>query len=149
MLGVLFGGVFSDGLVRRGVSTGVARKTPVIVGLLGASSIMLANYISDINVVIAVMAVAFFCQGMSNMSWTLVSEMAPRELQGLTGGVFNFFANIPSIVTPIVIGLILANTGSFNGALVFVTVVDLIGVLSYIFVIGRVYRIQLKPSLGL
>jgi MFS-type transporter involved in bile tolerance (Atg22 family) len=75
--------------------------------------------------------------------------MAPRELQGLTGGVFNFFANVPSIVTPLVIGYILATTNSFNGALIFVTVVDLIGVLSYIFVIGRVYRIELKPRLGL
>jgi len=149
MLGVLFGGVFSDGLLRRGASVGVARKTPVILGLLGASTIMLANYISDINLVIAVLAIAFFCQGMSNMSWTLVTEMAPKELQGLTGGVFNFFANIPSIVTPLVIGFILAATNSFNGALVFVTVVDLIGVLSYIFIIGKVYRIELKPRLGL
>jgi MFS transporter, ACS family, D-galactonate transporter len=149
MLGVLFGGVFSDGLIRRGVSVGVARKTPVILGLLGASTIMVANYVADINLVIAVMAIAFFCQGMSNMSWTLVTEMAPRELQGLTGAVFNFFANVPSIVTPLVIGFILAATNSFNGALVFITAVDLIGVLSYIFVIGRVYRIQLKPSLGL
>jgi ACS family D-galactonate transporter-like MFS transporter len=110
---------------------------------------MLANYVSDINVVIAIMAVAFFCQGMSNMSWTLVSEMAPRELQGLTGAVFNVFANLPSFVTPLVIGYIIATTNSFNGALVFVTVVDLIGVLSYIFVIGKVYRIELKPRLGL
>jgi len=149
MLGVLFGGVFSDGLIRRGASVGVARKTPVILGLLGASTIMLANYINDINLVIAVMAIAFFCQGMSNMSWTLVTEMAPRELQGLTGGVFNFFANIPSIVTPLVIGFILAATNSFNGALIFITVVDLIGVLSYIFIIGKVYRIELKPALGL
>lgn len=151
MLGVLFGGVFSDGLIRRGVSVGVARKTPVILGLLGASTIMLANFAADINLVIAIMAVAFFCQGMSNMSWTLVTEMAPRELQGLTGGVFNFFANVPSIVTPLVIGFILAATNSFNGALIFITVVDLIGVLSYIFIIGPVYRIQLesKPVLGL
>jgi hypothetical protein len=54
-------------------------------------------------------------------------------------------------VTPIVIGLILAATNSFNGALVFITVVDLIGVLSYIFIIGKVYRIELKqkPLLGL
>jgi ACS family D-galactonate transporter-like MFS transporter len=153
MLGVLFGGVFSDGLIRRGLPVGVARKTPVILGLLGASTIMLANYVptSNINLVIGIMSVAFFCQGMSNMSWTLVTEMAPRELQGLTGGVFNFFANVPSIVTPLVIGFILAATNSFNGALIFVTVVDLIGVLSYIFVIGKVYRIELeqRPVLGL
>jgi len=154
MLGVLFGGWFSDGLVRRGLPVGAARKTPVILGLLGASTIMLANYVptSNINLVIGIMSIAFFCQGMSNMSWTLVTEMAPRELQGLTGGVFNVFANVPSIVTPIVIGIILASTnGDFSGALIFVTVVDLIGVLSYIFVIGKVYRIELerRPVLGL
>ncbi len=154
MLGVLFGGVFSDGLIRRGLPVGPARKTPVILGLLGASTIMLANFVptSNINLVIGIMSIAFFCQGMSNMSWTLVTEMAPRELQGLTGGVFNLFANIPSIVTPIVIGIILAATnGDFSGALIFITVVDLIGVLSYIFVIGKVYRIELerRPVLGL
>ena len=115
---------------------------------------MLANYVptSNINLVIAIMSIAFFCQGMSNMSWTLVTEMAPRELQGLTGAVFNVFANIPSIVTPLVIGFILAATnGDFSGALVFVSVVDLIGVLSYIFIIGKVYRIELeqRPVLGL
>jgi ACS family D-galactonate transporter-like MFS transporter len=143
MLGVLFGGVFSDWLLRVGVSTGKARKTPVIIGLLGASTIMLANYISDLGVVIAVMAIAFFCQGMSNMSWTLVTEMAPQELQGLTGAVFNFFANIPSFVTPLVIGFILAATNSFSGGLVFMSAVALVGALSYIFIVGKVYRIEL------
>ena len=54
-------------------------------------------------------------------------------------------------MTPLVIGFILAATNSFNGALIFITVVDLIGVLSYIFIIGKVYRIELeqKPILGL
>ncbi len=111
-----------------------------------ASTIVLANYVSDINLVIAIMAIAFFAQGMSNISWTLVSEMAPRELQGLAGGVFNFFANLGSIATPLVVGFILAATNSFNGALVFISTVTLVGALSYIFIVGRVYRIQLQRS---
>jgi len=116
-----------------------------------ASTIVLANYVSDINLVIAIMAIAFFAQGMSNISWTLVSEMAPRELQGLAGGVFNFFANLGSIVTPLAIGFILAATNSFSGGLVFMSAVALVGMLSYIFIVGKVYRIELKtqPVLGL
>jgi len=37
---------------------------------------------------------------------------------GLSGALFNTFGNIASITTPIVIGYIIQNTGSFNGALV-------------------------------
>lgn len=36
----------------------------------------------------------------------------------LTGGVLNMFGNSAGIVTPIVIGYIVAATGSFDGALI-------------------------------
>lgn len=64
-IGVLVGGFWSDKMVKRGVSIGFARKTPIILGLLGACSIILANYTSSIVLVIAVMSFAFFAQGMS------------------------------------------------------------------------------------
>jgi ACS family D-galactonate transporter-like MFS transporter len=116
-----------------------------------ASTIILANYISSIDLVIAVMSIAFFGQGITGIAWTLVSDTAPRELLGLAGGVFNFFANLGSILTPLVIGFVLAATGSFNGALFYIGGLALLGALCYIFVIGRVYRIELKqrPVLGL
>jgi hypothetical protein len=114
-IGVLIGGALSDWLHRRGFSVGTARKVPIIAGLLLASTIVLANYASSINLVIAIMSVAFFAQGMSAISWTLVSDTAPKELMGLAGGVFNFAANLGSIVTPLVIGFVLAATNSFNG----------------------------------
>jgi MFS transporter, ACS family, D-galactonate transporter len=145
-IGVLIGGALSDWLHRRGFSVGTARKIPIIAGLLLASTIVLANYSSSINLVIAIMSIAFLGQGMSAISWTLVSDIAPKELLGLAGGVFNFAGNLGSIATPLAIGFILAATNSFNGGLVFISVVTLIGALSYIFVVGRVYRIELQPG---
>ena len=50
------------------------------------------------------MSVAFFGQGMTNLGWTVISDVAPKELIGLTAGIFNFSANLAGIVTPLVIG---------------------------------------------
>ncbi|STL79834.1 glucarate transporter [Escherichia coli] len=60
------------------------------------------------------------------------ADTAPKEISGLSGGLFNMFGNISGIVTPIAIGYIVGTTGSFNGALIYVGVHALIAVLSYL-----------------
>ncbi|ARK46239.1 MFS transporter [Burkholderia pseudomallei] len=142
-VGVMFGGIFSDWLLRRGKSANVARKLPIIAGLLLASTIVLANYVKSNEAVIAIMSVAFFAQGMAALGWTLVSDIAPEGLLGVTGGIFNLAANLAGIVTPLVVGFVVAATGSFFGALAFIAVIALIGALSYIFVVGDIERIVL------
>jgi len=140
--GVLLGGYFSDILLRRTGSANVARKLPIVAGLLLAATIIAANYVDDNAIVIAIMSIAFFGQGMVNLGWTLISDVAPRQLVGLTGGLFNLCANLAGIVTPIVVGLIVGQTGSFYGALAFIGTLALIGAASYVFVIGDVKRIE-------
>ncbi|MBV8259735.1 MAG: MFS transporter [Paraburkholderia sp.] len=142
-VGVMFGGTFSDWMLRRGVSANVARKLPIIAGLLLASSIILANFVESNMAVIAILSVAFFAQGMAALGWTLVSDIAPAGMLGLTGGIFNFAANLAGIVTPLVVGLIVGATGSFVWALVFIGVIALIGAASYIFIVGDIKRIEL------
>ena len=51
------------------------------------------------------MSIAFFGQGMTNLGWTVISDIAPKKLIGLTSGIFNFSANLAGIVTPLVIGI--------------------------------------------
>ncbi|MDE1182689.1 MFS transporter [Paraburkholderia sp.] len=142
-VGVMFGGTFSDWLLRRGVSANVARKLPIITGLLLASTIILANYVESNVTVIVILSIAFFAQGMAALGWTLVSDIAPEGLLGVTGGIFNFAANVAGIVTPLVVGFIVAATGSFVGALVFIGAIALVGALSYIFIVGDIKRIEL------
>jgi ACS family D-galactonate transporter-like MFS transporter len=142
-VGVMFGGMFSDWLLRRGKSPNVARKLPIIAGLLLASTIILANFVESNVAVIAILSVAFFAQGMAALGWTLVSDIAPDGMLGLTGGIFNVAANLAGIITPLVIGVIVATTGSFVGALAFIGVIALIGAASYIFIVGDIKRIVL------
>jgi ACS family D-galactonate transporter-like MFS transporter len=142
-VGVLFGGWWSDTMLRRGKSANVARKAPIITGLLLASTIITANFVESNAAVIAILSLAFFAQGMAALGWTLVSDIAPKGMLGLTGGIFNLAANLAGIVTPLVIGVIVAATGSFFYALAFVGTLALMGALAYIFVLGDVKRIDL------
>ena len=141
-VGVMFGGWLSDELLKRTGSANIARKLPIIAGLLGASTIISANYVDSDTAVIAILSVAFFAQGMTGLGWTLISDIAPKNLMGLTGGVFNFAANLAGIITPLVIGFIVAATGSFFYALAYVGAIAMIGALSYIFVLGDVKRME-------
>ena len=95
------------------------------------------------ELVIAILSLAFFGQGMVNLGWTLITDVAPRGLVGLTGGVFNLFANLAGIATPMVIGIIVGATGSFYYGLAYIAAVAILGVLSYVFVVGEVKRVEL------
>lgn len=141
-IGVLCSGFFSDWLIRRGYSVGLARKLPIISGLLISTTIIGANYVESTGLIIACMAVAFFGNGLASITWSLVSTVAPARLLGLTGGTFNFIGNLAAIATPIVIGF-LATGDSFAPAITYIACLALLGALSYILLVGKVERIEL------
>lgn len=140
-VGILSSGLLSDWMIKRGVSATVARKVPIVTGLLLSTAIVGANYVETPSMVILFMAIAFFGSGFSSITWVLVSSMAKKELLGLTGGMFNLMGNLSSICVPIVIGLIVRND-DFKPALVFMSAVGLLGALSYLFLVGRIERIR-------
>ncbi|GAB0116113.1 MFS transporter [Acidisoma sp. 7E03] len=139
--GILFAGFLSDWLLSR-TSLNVARKLPVIAGLLLAATIIAVNYVSNNQLVLAILSIAFFGQAMSSSGWAVLSEVAPKGLLGLVGGLFSFSANLSGIVVPIVIGFIVQATGSFVGALAFIGIVAAVGAISWIFVIGDIRRLD-------
>jgi ACS family D-galactonate transporter-like MFS transporter len=138
--GVLLSGFFSDQLVRHGASIGTARKTPVICGLFLSMSIVGANYVEHESLIMLFMTLAFFGNGLSSIGWTFVSALAPANMIGITGGMYNFIGNSSAIFVPIIIGF-LARGGSFESALVFVSACALVGLLSYLFLVRDLTRI--------
>ena len=147
-IGVLVGGFMSDTILKRTGSANLARKLPIVGGMLLASTIIVANYVPAGNnaAVIAVMSIAFFGQGMTNLGWTVVSDVAPKKLIGLTSGIFNFSANLAGIVTPLVIGIAFQMTGSFVGPLLYIGVVALVGAFSYSVILGDIHRLEVQTE---
>jgi ACS family glucarate transporter-like MFS transporter len=101
-----------------------------------------ANFSESNVVVIALMALAFFGKGLAAIGWAVLADTAPENMVGLSGGVFNGIGNIAGIVTPIVIGYVLASTGSFTNALWFVAAHGVLGILAYLGLAGRFERVR-------
>jgi MFS transporter, ACS family, D-galactonate transporter len=140
-VGVLLSGTLSDHLLRRGHSLTFARKAPIVTGLVLSMAIIGANFVSSPTLIILCMTLAFFGSGLGAISWSLVSSIAPPNLVGLASGAFNFVGTSMGIVVPLVIGF-LVRGGSFAPALVFIGGMSLLSLVSYLFVIGPVERIQ-------
>ncbi|MYM87843.1 MFS transporter [Rugamonas sp. FT82W] len=143
-LGGVLGGVISDRLIKSGKSLSVARKTPIVGGMLLAMSMIVCNYVDADWLVVLVMSLAFFGKGVGALGWAVVADTSPKEAGGMSGALFNTFGNTAGITTPIVIGYILQETGSFAGALVFVGANAAVTVLCYVLMVGEIKRFEFK-----
>ena len=143
-IGGVSSGFISDFILKRTNNLTIARKIPITIGLLLSSSIMLCNYVSTNTIVIILMSLAFFGKGFGSLGWTVISDTAPKKILGVTGGVFNGLGNLAGVVTPVIIGIILDSTGSFNGALIFVGAHAIIAVLSYWLIVGKIERLEIS-----
>ena len=144
--GGVLGGVLSDYILQKTGSLTAARKIPIVGGMLLSMSIIGCNYVDGQALVVGFMALAFFGKGIGALGWAVVSDTSPKQAGGVSGGLFNMFGNLSSITTPIIIGYIVAATGSFNGALVFVGLNALVAAIAYLFIVGEIKRVQLKAA---
>lgn len=138
--GVLVSGFLSDALLRGGFTLSSSRKIPVLTGIALSVLFVGARFVESPALIILFLAVAFFGTGMASITWSYVSALAPQRLIGLTGGVFNLFGGVSSIVIPIAIGY-LVQGGSFAPALALCSILAIIAALSYIFLVGRMDRV--------
>ncbi|WP_024481442.1 MFS transporter [Cellulophaga baltica] len=143
--GVLLSGFTSDFLIKRGYTVEIARKLPIICGMLLSTAIIGANYTEDTFLVILFLSIAFFGNGLASIAWVFISLMAPKKLIGLTGGAFNFIGGLAGIVVPVIIGY-LVKDGDFKPALFFIGAIALLGFISYTFIVGKVERIVSRPK---
>lgn len=141
--GGLVGGVISDRILKRSGSLDRARKMPLVLGMVLASSILGCVWLDNQAAVIAVMALAFFGKGVASLGWAVMADVAPKRLAGLSSGVFNMFGNAAGIVTPIVVGYIVGATGSFDLALLFVAAHCVLTILAFTVIVGPIRRLEI------
>ena len=145
-IGGVLGGYCSDRLLKRTGSLTIARKTPLLIGMLLATLIITCVYIEQQWLVVTVMAIAFFGKGIASLGWPVISDVSPKQLVGLTGGVFNMFGNCAGIVTPLVIGYLKQSSGTFDSALWFVGLHCLLTIFAYFVIVGPIQRLELQPD---
>jgi D-galactonate transporter len=131
--------VYSKGLL----SLTATRKLFLVIGLLMASCIGFAAFAES-----AVLAVVLLCIAKSGTTvaasqvWALPGDVAPKNMTSVVAGMQNSVSNMGGVVGPIITGFFVAAYGSFVPALLFSAVLIVIGILNYLFLLGKVKPLQ-------
>jgi MFS transporter, ACS family, D-galactonate transporter len=139
---LIVGGWLVDYLIKRGADANRVRKTVLIAGLVMGFAVIGAAYTKDINVAVAWITVAV--AGISfhaPVGWSIPGLIAPTNSTGQVGGIMNFLNNIAGFFAPTITGIIVARTGSFNIALITAGLILVVGIFSYVVILGRIDKI--------
>ncbi len=142
LAGGITGGLFSDAVLRRTGSLTLARGLPVFIGFSVAFAMVAANLTHAPWLVIGLMSVAFFGKGFAALGWTMISDIAPKNLIGTTGGIFNMVSGGAGVLTPVIMGYVVSITGTFNWAIIYVAAHCFVGMAAFALIIRRIERIE-------
>ena len=139
---LIVGGWLVDYLIKRGMDANRVRKTVLIAGLVLGFAVIGAAYTKDINVAVfwitvAVAGISFHAP----VGWSIPALIAPSNSTGQVGGIMNFLNNVAGFFAPTITGIIVARTASFNAALITAAVILIVGIFSYVVVLGRIEKI--------
>jgi ACS family D-galactonate transporter-like MFS transporter len=136
---VLVGGWLVDALIQRGYDANVVRQTVMVGGMVFGLAIFGAARAH--TPVVALIWISLALGGLAAaapVAWTVPSLISPRESVGTLASVVNFCGQIAAISAPIITGYIVSGTRSFAAAFVTATVILLLGIVGYVFLLGRI-----------
>ncbi|HJV03202.1 MAG TPA: MFS transporter [Burkholderiaceae bacterium] len=133
------GGWLIDHLISRGKDESLVRKGVLIVGMLLGLAVFGATQTTD--PVWAIVWISIALGGLASaapVGWSLPSLIAPKGGAGTIGGIMNFANNLMGAAAPIVTGMIVGATNSFANAFMVAGVILLVGIISFVFVLGKI-----------
>ena len=142
----LLSGWGSDALIQRGWDAGRVRKTVLVAGMtFGLGLLGAANAHTPLRALVWISVSIGGLAAAAPIGWSVPSMIAPRGSVGTVGGIVNFANQLSGIAAPIVTGYVVAATHSFVWAFRIAVVYLLVGVVSYLVLLGRIERVAEEP----
>lgn len=141
-------GYVADRAVQRGASLTRVRKTAIAGGLIGGSVIMFAARVPEAWMALTLLSAAYSSLTVAATGiWSLPADVAPSSRHvGSIGGLQNFASNLAGIFTPVLIGVLVDQTGSFVVPLAVIGFISLLGAANYLFVLGTVEPLKVLSA---
>lgn len=139
---LVIGGWLVDRLIAQGYEPNRVRKTLLVIGMLFGLFVIGAAFTSN-----ATFAIIWISLGLGGLAFaapigsSIVALIAPEGSVGAVGGIVNFMNNLLGIAAPIATGFIVSATGSFAIGFIVAAIVLVVGILCYIFLLGRIEQI--------
>lgn len=144
----LTGGWASDRLIAQGHTPTVVRKTFAVAGLLLCAGLMLpAAFVENSSVSMRLLIASGVSLGFftSNV-WAITQTLAGPETAGKWTGIQNFIGNLGGVISPIIAGLIVQQTGSFFLAFAAAAGIVVLGAMSYLLLVPKVEPLVWSPA---
>jgi len=136
------GGWLVDFLIQRGWNATRVRQAVLLIGTSLGLAIWGAGHAHSPAAALIWISIALGgLAAAAPVAWTVPSLIAPQGAVGTVGGLANFCGQLSAISAPIVTGYIVSATHSFAAAFAIATLVLLLGIASYVILLGRIERI--------
>jgi ACS family D-galactonate transporter-like MFS transporter len=135
---IFFGGWLVDTLISRGWNALRVRQSVMVGGMICGMGILGAAHVHTATG--ALFWISLSLGGLSAaapVAWTVPALIAPPGGIGKVGGIVNCASQLAGISAPIITGYIVAATHTFASAFVTATVILLMGIAGYVFLLGR------------
>jgi len=143
---LLVGGWLIDHLIGRGMDETRVRKSVLVTGMLFGLAVFGATLTVDPHWAIVWISIALAgLAAAAPVGWSIPSLIAPTGGTGTVGGIMNFVNNLMGGAAPLVTGYIVGNTQSFSNAFLVAGVGLVIGIIAFVFVLGRIEPIPDVP----
>ena len=139
----LASGWVTDSLIQRGRDASRVRKTVLICGTAFGLGILGAAHAH--TAIRALLWISISLGGLSAaapIGWSIPSMISPRGSVGTVGGIINFSNQLSGIAAPIVTGYVVAATRSYAWAFGISAIYLLIGISSYILLLGKIEPVK-------
>jgi ACS family D-galactonate transporter-like MFS transporter len=144
---LLVGGWLVDALIQRGWDANRVRQTVLVAGMcFGLAIFGAAGAHTPTAALIWISLALGGLAAAAPVAWTIPSLISPLESVGTLAGAVNLCGQIAAISAPIITGYIVSLTHSFAAAFVTATVILLLGIVGYIFLLGKIEPIPEPPQ---
>jgi MFS family permease len=136
---LLIGGFLVDWFIARGIDDTKVRKVAIVSGMVAGLAVFGATM--TVDPVWAIVWITIALSGVSAaapVASSVVSLISPRGGTATIGGFANFVNNLMGVAAPVITGFVVSLTKSFSGAFLIAGLVLLVGILAYVFMLGRI-----------
>ncbi len=143
---LLVGGWLVDYLIRSGRDPTRVRQTILVAGLVLGLAVAGAMRTTNPRVAIFWISVALCGLAASApVGWSIPGLIAPPGSTARVAGIMNFIDNLPAILAPVITGYLVGSSQSFARPFLVAAAVLLAGILSYLFLLGKIEPIPGPP----
>ena len=140
-------GWLQDLWIRKGHTPTIARKSAMAIGFsVAAISIFACSVAGPHSYLPWLLASGWGCGMTGPGLYTFPQTLAGPEAVGKWYGWQNGFANTAGVIGPALTGFVLEHTGSFLAPFAITAAICVMGVVAWVFVVGRVEPVALTPA---